>query len=318
MVEDAGPGQMALGCPACPQPGINITQDTWSNDDPLWLLEPKLALDGNFKCDHLQMKRPEHDVWLRNGSAYLVNHSLYEKHLRVTNNLQDKSRCANHKAVNQANAHHKHVDTTGIGATACARHGFFMPHSVVDFKKGEQQKNMDFSVSEAMKYFTRLKGPGDLITPAITLIYDVMCQYGKHLDVRLSSGQFLERPTARIHQAVGKFHLGVHVDKCYALYSLNFLQGAGQTDGEVLETLWSSLNKVAGSTRAMSLAHRQEILDDCIRLVEENVYHWWQRACDESPKMQDAYEDLRWRITEEDLQDWDAKASQAAENRERC
>jgi hypothetical protein len=29
-------------------------------------------------------------------------------------------------------------DATGIGACACARHECFVPHSVVDFQKGER------------------------------------------------------------------------------------------------------------------------------------------------------------------------------------
>jgi hypothetical protein len=62
--------------------------------------------------------------------------------------------------------------------------------------------------------------------------------------------------------AVGKFHLASHKGDCFAKYSLNFVEGAGQQDGEILETLWSSLNKASGSIRAMTKAHRQEVLDD--------------------------------------------------------
>src|ERR1700730_1803507 len=39
--------------------------------------------------------------------------------------------------------------------------------------------------------------------------------------------------------AVGKFHLGAHVKECFFKYSLNFITGAGQVDGEIMETLWS-------------------------------------------------------------------------------
>jgi hypothetical protein len=30
------------------------------------------------------------------------------------------------------------MEATGIGAAACARHGCYYPHSVVDFQKGEK------------------------------------------------------------------------------------------------------------------------------------------------------------------------------------
>ena len=33
-------------------------------------------------------------------------------------------------------------------------------------------------------------------------------------------------------------------------------------EGEIMETLWSVLDEVAGMTQGMSLAHRQEVLDN--------------------------------------------------------
>ena len=43
------------------------------------------------------------------------------------------------------------------------------------------------------------------------------------------------------------------------------MKGAGHIDGEIMETLWSGMNKVLGASRLMSKAHRQEILDDYMR-----------------------------------------------------
>jgi hypothetical protein len=43
---------------------------------------------------------------------------------------------------------------------------------------------------------------------------------------------------------------------------LNFIEGASQVEGKILETLWSGLDQVAGLTQAMSIAHCQEVLDD--------------------------------------------------------
>jgi hypothetical protein len=61
--------------------------------------------------------------------------------------------------------------------------------------------------------------------------------------------------------AVGKWHLATHIPECFSKFSLNFVEGAGETDGEILETLWSVLDEVAGLTQAMSVAHCQEVLD---------------------------------------------------------
>ena len=72
--------------------------------------------------------------------------------------------------------------------------------------------------------------------------------------------------------AVGKWHLGAHVPECFPKYSLNFVDGIGQVDGEILETLWWPIDKVAGITRAMSKAHRQEVLDD--NMYDSNWKKW--------------------------------------------
>ena len=40
------------------------------------------------------------------------------------------------------------------------------------------------------------------------------------------------------------------------------MEGAGEVEGEILETLWSKMDEVAPLTQAMSVAHRQEVLDD--------------------------------------------------------
>jgi hypothetical protein len=61
--------------------------------------------------------------------------------------------------------------------------------------------------------------------------------------------------------AVGKWHLAAHIVECFSKFSLNFVEGAGQVDGEIMETLWSPLDEVSGLTQAMSVAHRQEVLD---------------------------------------------------------
>ena len=59
---------------------------------------------------------------------------------------------------------------------------------------------------------------------------------------------------------------------CFPKYSLNFVDGIGQVDGEILETLWWPIDKVAGITRAMSKAHRQEVLDD--NMYDSNWKKW--------------------------------------------
>ena len=196
----------------------------------------------------------------------------------MTTYLIQRSSCHNHKAVNAVNTNRNNLESTGIGACACARHGCFVPHSVVDFQKGERyvklkgtinsmliiyyfprQMNMDYSICNALAYQTEPMNSG-------LIIYDVACQWSLNFHRRVQDSDFLSLGhITDLIPAVGKFHLAAHVPSCFARFSLNFVQGAGQLDGEILETLWSEFNKVSASTCSMSKAHRAEVYDDHMR-----------------------------------------------------
>ena len=62
--------------------------------------------------------------------------------------------------------------------------------------------------------------------------------------------------------AVGKWHLTAHIPECFPKFSLNFVEGARQVEGEILETLWSRMDEVAGLAQSMSIAHHQETVDE--------------------------------------------------------
>jgi hypothetical protein len=115
--------------------------------------------------------------------------------------------------------------------------------------------NIDYAVCQALNYLDD--------TEAALLIYDVCCEWIRHFKERVSKYRFLSLwDGIKITPAVGKFHLGAHVKECFYKFSLNFIEGSAQLDGEIMETLWSVLNKVSGMTRSMSKYHRQEVLDD--------------------------------------------------------
>jgi hypothetical protein len=126
---------------------------------------------------------------------------------------------------------------------------------------------MDYAISEVFRQLpTRIK--------EFLLIYDISCQWVVHWIERFLNGDYLfYRDDLVLTAAVGKFHLGAHVLGCFWEFSLNFMEGTGQVNGEILETLWASLDKVVGSTRSMSRAHRQEVLDDYMN--DSN----WKKMC---------------------------------------
>jgi hypothetical protein len=120
--------------------------------------------------------------------------------------------------------------------------------------------NIDYSICQALSFNSA--GLKEAL-----IEYDIACQWSLHFAERVKASQSLVLPPdlSSWLSAVGKFHLAAHILDCFHKYSLNFVAGAGQQDGEILETLWSCLNKACGSIRAMSKAHRQEMLDDLMR-----------------------------------------------------
>jgi len=92
------PGGLAIFCPACPQPGINLPQE-WDQDPKRyvifilaskstfmvfrWLYTRSIVIDGNFSAEHLKMKQPEEDIALSSGGRYMVEPERYELHLNT-------------------------------------------------------------------------------------------------------------------------------------------------------------------------------------------------------------------------------------------
>ncbi|KAG1723332.1 hypothetical protein EDB19DRAFT_1834637 [Suillus lakei] len=60
---------------------------------------------------------------------------------------------------------------------------------------------------------------------------------------------------------IGLWHVHRHQDSCYVRYASNFIEGIGQIDGEIMETLWACLNLISPAAQGMSSLHRKECLD---------------------------------------------------------
>lgn len=95
--------------------------------------------------------------------------------------------------------------------------------------------------------------------------FDIACQYFVNFWQRmpeLPEGIHLNIPRENVTVKVPKAHLPVHKTSCHGLFSLNFTKGAGRTDGEWVERLWSWLNRAAPSTKEMGPSARRETIDD--------------------------------------------------------
>ncbi|KAH8999650.1 hypothetical protein EDB86DRAFT_3075718 [Lactarius hatsudake] len=285
-------GAMAVFCPACPQPGINLPTD-WKTLYPPDQLIRTFIMDGNFSAEHMCHKSGEKDVALSAGMAFMANPDSYSAHLQSGKEVAQPSTCNTYRAIEQANSSRAHLDVTGIGATACC-HGFFVPTSVVDFQKGERQINMDYSICKALSYNME-----DI--PVALVMYDIMCQYRVHFQERVKNSPKLSLPSSlQLRMGIGLFHIHGHQDSCLPRYSPSYIQGAKQVDGEIIETLWAPLNNISRSLRGMSLDHRQEVLDahinhsnwkKLVRIVP-SLLKRWKRLKSSLDASSNAYEAL--------------------------
>lgn len=98
-----------------------------------------LTLDGNFDAKHHRMRNPAADVWLEDGTGFMVNSAAYAEHMRLATDAHSKQGppCFEHENAGQGQGT-GNLDCTGIGMCACARHGCFVPHTGVPFEAGEK------------------------------------------------------------------------------------------------------------------------------------------------------------------------------------
>ncbi|KAG2102537.1 uncharacterized protein F5147DRAFT_580924, partial [Suillus discolor] len=327
--KEVRPGDLALFCPACPQPGTHVTlpaggttKDIDANngsgrETPSWLYTRSLVTDGNFKAEHLHATNPADEVSLMDGRGFMVGDALYKEHLAIAKDAMQRSECNNHHAVNLANASRHRLEATGIGGCACARHGCFVPHAMVDFQKGERQMNMDYALCEALKL--NAKGIRRVLT-----FYDVNCQYHKHLQDRIADSPLLKmHDELEITPSIGLWHVHGHQDSCYVRYASNFIQGTARIDSEIMETLWVPLNIISPAARGMGTPHRKECLDyqmnDCnftkmIRM-SKSLCRKYKEAMKGVADSNMAFERLDETADADKVKDWEAQERLAHEQR---
>ena len=120
-----------------------------------------------------------------------------------------------------------------------------------------RQINMDYTIHEALKCF--------LEHQVVLIIYDICCQWFTNFWKQISESEWWNMwDNIEITATVRKWHLAAHVREWFAKFSLNFIKGSAEVDGEIMETLWSGLDLVVGITQGMTIAHCQEVLDDYI------------------------------------------------------
>ncbi|KZT31986.1 hypothetical protein SISSUDRAFT_994515, partial [Sistotremastrum suecicum HHB10207 ss-3] len=250
-------GAMALQCPACPHPEINLPPDWQETAQNLWLFTLFLAIDANFRLK-LKDRGDSKDPELGSGWAYFVEHAAYMREIAKQPDLIEKSDCdSTHRAIERAHLKsHNGYTVTGVGAVICGRHGLIRANGVGDLQVGERYSNMDYIFLSS------------IISASVAIImisYDIACQWSKNIKTRVTSypidlaANFF---TFILRYVIPKFHLPAHGPKCQCPYSLNYLEGCARLDGEGIERGWAHLGPYSSSHKEKTAANRHDSMDD--------------------------------------------------------
>ncbi|KAF7345876.1 CxC2 domain-containing protein [Mycena venus] len=261
-------GELAVSCPACPHPGVNLPDD-WENALPeqRFIYTLFLALDACFRMKRGMVSSELKDPGLGTGMSYMLKNMPYCEYLLTVTDQKEMSTCSGLAALDYANTKFSHgYSTTGVGMCVCARHEFIQPNGVGDLQKGERFANMDYIFGSVRRHHDPLL--------RLLVSYDIVCQWWKHLMECLMLlpalvGCILILPM--IAFVIPKMHIHAHTLLCGILYSLNLIPGSGQTDGEGIERPWANIGGIASSTRRMGPGARHDMMDD-------HWGHWnWQK-----------------------------------------
>ncbi|KAF7319441.1 CxC2 domain-containing protein [Mycena chlorophos] len=256
--EDTAPGALAISCPACPRPGVNLP-DNWQDAEPRdrCLYSQFFAMDACFQLKRRMVSSEARDPALGPGFAFTVDSKPYREYLRKTTNKQEMSTCSGLKALATANTKFsKGYAATGVGMVVCARHEVVQPTSVGDLQKGERYCNMDYIFASMVQHTS------EALRKVVS--YDIVCQWNRNLFKRLAElPNYLKivLPPQLTRFVVPKLHILGHTLDCKGKYDLNLVPGSGQTDAEGIERAWASAGGLSGSTKMMGPGARSDMLD---------------------------------------------------------
>lgn len=273
---------------------------SYSNFQTSWRYIPTGGMDGNMTADHQRQKRPKEDVVLTQGRGFLVTDAPYRRHLReavVSKQVSAPPPILRRERRNSLAAELPHSGTPAMNtkrreSRIVPEHGIWLGSlvecvatemrihivwSALRRAKGKQhrrscaasltrlsssQREMDYVAGQMMRHHGKLLSMIELMI----LSYDIICQWSIHWEERFtktfnSLGKYKTR-NLQLIKAIGSWHVHGHKAVCLARYGFQWILGAGQMDGELVETLWAYLNGLSRTARAMTKAHREECLND--------------------------------------------------------
>ncbi|KDR64862.1 hypothetical protein GALMADRAFT_82591, partial [Galerina marginata CBS 339.88] len=231
-------GELAVVCPSCPHPGINLPVGWESAPDGMkFLYFVFLCMDANFRLKNQLVSNYSADPGLGTGLAYVIKREPLEEYVQSRIKDLDVCRCGL-QAVEQAHTRfNKGLRYTGISAVSCGRSEMVMPCSIGNLKKGEKYANMDYGFGRVLQF---------LFVLWVLISYDAACHWFVNLyqrirehwpeDIKPKEGVSIEPLIPKLHDA------GHKKTKNHEQFSFNLFKGVGLTDGECPERIWAPHN----------------------------------------------------------------------------
>ncbi|KIY48995.1 hypothetical protein FISHEDRAFT_58576 [Fistulina hepatica ATCC 64428] len=178
-IDETYPGELAVSCPACPNPKVNLPEGWEAAQDSMkFLYALFLAIDACFRLKRRLISNDAKDPGLVDGKGYFVEDAPFKTYIKKVGDQVEMSTCSGLAALDYANTKYsKGYASTGKGLVVCACHEFVQANGVVDLQKGERYANMDYCLASASHHHHRKLRR--------TLSYNIMCQFYKHLHERL-------------------------------------------------------------------------------------------------------------------------------------
>ncbi|KAI0730475.1 hypothetical protein C8Q76DRAFT_613044 [Earliella scabrosa] len=312
---------LAVWCPACPQPGMNMDPN-WQNRKPKdeFLDTFHHTADGNFQSSQKMKPMDATDFSLTNAAQYFVEQKDFDQYRdAVKKPAKENTTCNKFGAMGYSRFKGRVSGTVGL---SCARHMVMLPCGCVDLVAGEGFCWVDYCMCSGLRPWLGLKRHCSG--------YDINCQYRKKFRERilklqrdfphLSSIQLSRMPWTI--PAIGKFHAPAHTVTCRCKYSYNYLPGVGMTDGEAAERIWAVLNNLAARTKEMSSGHRHDVINDFhsdmnVRRVHglpDLLVKRYKRAVEQSTRSSEHLNEIEENIPKKSTTAWNQEIKQWEEN----
>ncbi|THV01339.1 hypothetical protein K435DRAFT_853897 [Dendrothele bispora CBS 962.96] len=268
-ISQTRPGELAVKCIACPRPDVNLPQG-WDTapGEIAFIYTMFLSFDACFRLKRKRISNWKKDPSLQDGWAYFVENGPYLDWCRRMEKQTEMCTCTGLAALDHANTKfNQGYDETGKGGGTCPRHEMLWANAMGALRVGERYANMDYIMASWLRHIH--------IFLVLILCYDIVCQWSKKLIERLKNLPPLVRlnVTLRIlYFVIPKLHILGHLVSCQTKFSLNYTTGAGQTDAEGIERIWSGLGGVATSLKEMGPGSHHDTLED-------HIGHWnWSKV----------------------------------------